>query len=94
VKPLLQRHSKLADVWCVLAALLLLPSARAAITPGSKDLGAIWFIGDSITQSNADGDNNGSNRKSLYDLLRASGYTFSYTGHHTVNVDGLPTTGP
>ena len=33
--------------------------------PTEKDLGAIWFIGDSITQSNADGDANGSPRKSL-----------------------------
>ncbi|CAA6691685.1 MULTISPECIES: GDSL-type esterase/lipase family protein [unclassified Lentimonas] len=58
-----------------------------------KDLGAIWFIGDSITQSNADGDPQGSPRKSLYDLLKANGYSFSYTGHHARNVDGLPATG-
>ena len=58
-----------------------------------KDLGAIWFIGDSITQSNADGDTKGSPRKSLYDLLKTNGYTFSYTGHHNKNVDGLPVTG-
>ena len=61
--------------------------------PAGKDLGAIWFIGDSITQSNADGDANGSPRKSLYDLLKANGYSFSYTGHHTKNVDGLPMSG-
>lgn len=59
----------------------------------AKELGAIWFIGDSITQSNADGDSSSSPRKSLYDLLTANGYTFTYTGHHTRNVDGLPTTG-
>jgi hypothetical protein len=58
-----------------------------------KDLGAIWFIGDSITQSNADGDPQGSPRKSLYDLLTAHGYRFTYTGHHVRNVDGLPETG-
>jgi lysophospholipase L1-like esterase/pimeloyl-ACP methyl ester carboxylesterase len=58
-----------------------------------RDLGVIWFIGDSITQSNADGDSGGSPRKALYDLLTANGYTFSYTGHFTANVDGLPGTG-
>ncbi len=59
----------------------------------AKGLGAIWFIGDSITQSNADGDPHGSPRKSLYDLLKADGYSFTYTGHHTSNIDGLPATG-
>jgi hypothetical protein len=63
------------------------------ITVGSKNIGAVWFIGDSITQSNADGDANGSPRKALYDLLLANGYSFSFTGHYTDNVDGLPTTG-
>ena len=77
----------------VLAALLALPGTWAAITPGSKSIGAVWFMGDSITQSNSDGDANGSPRKSLYDLLVANGYTFTYTGHYTANVDGLPTTG-
>ncbi len=56
------------------------------------DLGAIWCIGDSITQSNADGDSSGSPRKALYDLLIANDYDFTYTGHFTANVDGLPTT--
>ncbi|MEJ6569509.1 MAG: GDSL-type esterase/lipase family protein [Akkermansiaceae bacterium] len=59
----------------------------------AADLGAIWFLGDSITQSNADGDPSGSPRKLLYDLLTAGGYSFSYTGHFTANVDGLPVTG-
>lgn len=63
------------------------------VSPTLIDLGAIWFIGDSITQSNADGDAAGSPRKALYDLLSANGYTFTYTGHFTANVDGLPTTG-
>ena len=76
-----------------LAALLALPCAWAAITPGSKTIGAVWFMGDSITQSNADGDSSGSPRKSLYDLLVANGYTFSYTGHYTANIDGLPASG-
>lgn len=49
----------------------------------------IWFLGDSITQSNADGDANGSPRKSLYNLLVPAGYTFRYTGHSTANQDGL-----
>ena len=57
------------------------------------NLGAIWFIGDSITQSNADGDGSSSPRKSLYDLLTANSINFTYTGHHTANVDGLPSTG-
>ena len=48
-------------------------SAMAQIVPGSKDLGAIWFVGDSITQSNADGDANGSPRSELYNLLNANG---------------------
>lgn len=74
---------------CLLCAL----SVDAGIAPGSKDLGAIWFVGDSITQSNADGDKAGSPRKSLYDLLLANDYTFSYTGHHNKNMDGLPATG-
>lgn len=58
-----------------------------------QNLGAIWFIGDSITQSNADGDGNGSPRKSLYDLLEADGANYTYTGDFAANVDGLPTTG-
>lgn len=68
-------------------------AAPTGLIPGSKNIGAVWFIGDSITQSNADGDGSGSPRKSLYDLLAANGYTFSFTGHYTANVDGLPTTG-
>ena len=63
------------------------------ITAFSKNIGAVWFIGDSITQSNADGDGNGSPRKSLYDLLVANGYTFSFTGHYSAIVDLLTTTG-
>ena len=76
--------------------LVLSPALKAVptgLTAGSKNIGAVWFIGDSITQSNADGDANGSPRKSLYDLLLANGYTFTFTGHYTANVDGLPTTG-
>lgn len=80
----------------MLAVLLLSPTLSAlptGIIAGSKNIGAVWFIGDSITQSNADGDANGSPRKSLYDLLVANGYTFTFTGHYTANIDGLPNTG-
>lgn len=70
-----------------------LQSAWAGIEPGNKDLGAIWFLGDSITQSNVDGDPNGSPRKALYDLLAADGFTFTFTGHFTANPEGLPKTG-
>jgi lysophospholipase L1-like esterase len=71
----------------------ILKHMDSAAKPDPKDLGAIWFIGDSITQSNADDDPNGSPRKALYDLLIAQGYTFSYTGHWKGSVDGLPVTG-
>ncbi|MES2997269.1 MAG: GDSL-type esterase/lipase family protein [Verrucomicrobiota bacterium] len=67
--------------------------AFAGIKPGSKDLGAIWCVGDSITQSNGDADPNSSPRKSLHDLLKAGGYTFTFTGHFAANPDGLPATG-
>jgi lysophospholipase L1-like esterase len=83
----------------MLATLLILTGTGVAKTPGDfgdgepKDLGAIWFVGDSITQSNADEDPNGSPRKALYDLLIAQDYSFSYTGHWKGSVDGLPTTG-
>jgi lysophospholipase L1-like esterase len=75
------------------AALLGLPGVRAGVVPGSKNIGAVWFIGDSITQGIYDGDSGSSPRKSLYDLLVANRYTFTFTGHHTANVDGLPVTG-
>ena len=68
---------------------ILCASAEARIVPGSKDLGAIWFVGDSITQSNADQDASGSPRKYTFDLLTAAGYSFSVTGHHAVNAEGL-----
>lgn len=69
--------------------------ACASVSPArtGKDLGAIWFIGDSITQSNADGDKDGSPRKALHDLLVKDGYQFSFTGHFAANPDGLPATG-
>ncbi len=78
----------------MLAGFLILAGiCGAEAAGGSKDLGAIWFVGDSITQSNADEDPNGSPRKALYDLLTAQGYAFSYTGHWKGSVDGLPATG-
>ena len=68
-------------------------SVTAQITPGSKDLGAIWLVGDSITQSNADGDPDSSPRSALFDLLTANDFSFSFTGHRTNNIEGLPVTG-
>jgi len=65
----------------------------AEIQGKTKELGAIWFIGDSITQSNADKDDKGSPRKALYDILKANQYSFTFTGHHNRNIDGLPNTG-
>jgi len=76
-----------------LATTLSFSSATAQIVAGDQDLGAIWFVGDSITQSNADGDSNGSPRSELYELLNDSGYSFSFTGHRTNNPEGLPVTG-
>lgn len=75
----------MAAVACLLA--VGFPKAHSA------DLGAIWMIGDSITQSNADGSSTSSPRTSLYNLLTDAGHTFTYTGHHTRNTDGLPSTG-
>lgn len=72
-----------------IVSLLFIAGANAAIIPGSKNLGAIWCIGDSITQSNADGDANGSPRKALHSLLIANGYTFTFTGSHNANTDGF-----
>ncbi len=56
----------------------------------SSDLGAIWCIGDSITQGNADRDGESTPRSALYDLLKSKGYDFTFTGHHTANPEGLP----
>jgi hypothetical protein len=69
------------------------PNVEATIVPGSTDLGNIWFIGDSITESNADGDSAGSPRLSLYNLLTVAGNTFTFTGHHTRTPGALPVTG-
>ncbi|MGC4032749.1 MAG: GDSL-type esterase/lipase family protein [Tepidisphaeraceae bacterium] len=68
--------------------------AEARISAGDKNLGAVWFLGDSITQSNGDGDATSSPRSYTYSLLTDAGYTFTYTGHSTANSEGLPTTGP
>jgi fibronectin type 3 domain-containing protein len=80
--------SALFGVFCFIA-----PRIEAALVPGSKNLGAIWYIGDSITQGNADGDSTETVRSTLYDKLVAAGYTFTYTGHFTANSEGLPITG-
>ena len=60
---------------------------------GPIPIGDIWFIGDSITQSNADGDLNDSPRRALYEMLTQNNYEFTFTGHFADNVDGLPVTG-
>jgi lysophospholipase L1-like esterase len=65
----------------------------ATVPAPALELGDIWFIGDSITQSNADGAANSSPRKSLYDLLKPKNVNFTYTGHFADNVDGLPASG-
>lgn len=80
---------KCTAIFLVLAAFLM-RGAWAGIVPGSQNLGAIWMVGDSITQGNADGDAASSPRKSLHDLLTAGGFTFSYTGSSAENLDGLP----
>ena len=69
--------------------LLFASTSFAAITPGSTNLGAIWFVGDSITQSNLDNDSSGSPRSYLYEGLNSAGYTFTYTGSKTTNPEGL-----
>jgi len=65
-------------------------SADARIVTGNKNLGAIWFLGDSITQSNSDDDATSSPRSDAYTLLTNAGYTFNFTGHSTANAEGLP----
>lgn len=79
--------------FAIIVAWLFPVSLLAGITPGSKNIGAVWCVGDSITLGDADGDANGSPRKSIHSLLIANGYTFTFTGHSTASVDGLPTTG-
>jgi lysophospholipase L1-like esterase len=74
----------------ILTAVTWIGQANADFVPGSKDLGPIWIIGDSITQGNADGNAAGSYRASLYSLLSAGGYNFSFTGHSSADFGGLP----
>lgn len=72
--------------------MLAVTQASGEVT--SKNLGSIWYIGDSITQSNLDGDANGSSRLSLYNALtNAGGYSFDFTGHYTSDSAGLQVTG-
>ena len=85
-------RSLLLALFACFATTIAFDSATAQ-TPGSKDLGVIWFVGDSITQSNADGDLESSPRSALFDLLTANDYSFSFTGHRTNNIEGLPVTG-
>lgn len=75
----------------ILSAAIFVGHVNAAIIPGSKNLGPIWIIGDSITQGNASGDPTGRTyRSDLYDLLSADGYSFSFTGHSNAKSAGLP----
>ena len=52
----------------------------------SKDLGAIWCIGDEMMLGNGES----SPRAALYKSLKESGYTFSFTGHQNSSSEGLP----
>jgi hypothetical protein len=88
-----KRGIAVAGIWMAILVAGIAWADSQGIVAGSMNLGAVWFVGDSITQSNADADTAGSPRKSLYDLLLANGYTFTYTGHSTNNVDGLLATG-
>jgi lysophospholipase L1-like esterase len=86
--------AKPVGLMLMLAAVFpLLPSAEGAIVMGSKDIGSIWFIGDSITEAVADGNANSSPRTSLYNDLTAAGYVFNYTGSRNTQAGGLPVTG-
>lgn len=71
----------------------LVVAACVELTAAPLEIGPIWFVGDSITQSNADGSNESSPRLALYHQLVDAGYSFTFTGHHALNVDGLPATG-
>src|SRR3954470_15120514 len=83
----------LRSLLCVAAFSLSSALAHAAITAGSKSIAAVWFIGDSITQGNADGDSTGGMRANVYGKLDGPVYTFPYTVHSTANAEGLPATG-
>lgn len=74
----------------ILAIVAFVGQADAALVAGSKDLGSIWMIGDSITQGNGSGDPTGSYRSDLYDLLSTNGYDFGFTGHWDASSAGLP----
>lgn len=74
----------------ILATAVFIGQANATIVTGTKDLGSIWMIGDSITQGNGSGDPTGSYRSDLYDLLSTDGYDFNFTGHWNTTPAGLP----
>jgi lysophospholipase L1-like esterase len=71
----------------ILMTMTFVGQASAEIVVGSKNLGNIWVIGDSITQ----GDSTGSFRSDLYNLLSTDHYTFGFTGHWDGYSAGLPT---
>ncbi len=78
---------------CSFLGIAALPNSSAALLSGPKDLGNIWFIGDSITQGGSDEDNRNSPRTALYELLTEANYSFSYTGHVSDTPDNLPAIG-
>lgn len=80
-------------ITALLVSVLLPAIVNAQITPGSKDIGAVWMVGDSITQGNADASPTSSPRSELFNLLDDAGYSFTFTGHHRVNSEGLPVSG-
>lgn len=88
--PILEMNGLQKSIFPGWASLMI---AGAGAAPGSKDIGAVWLLGDSITQGSADEDPNGSPRKYLHGLLAAGGYTFTFTGHSITNAEGLPVTG-
>src|SRR5437773_837015 len=69
-----------ASLLCIAAFGLSSVPAHAVITAGSKSIGAVWFVGDSITQGNADRDSHGGMRADVYSNLAGASSTFTYTG--------------
>ena len=77
----------------LISFLVVMTSARsttAQVVAGSRELGAIWFVGDSITQGSESIPNGTTPRSELYNLLVENDYSFTFTGHHDINPEGLP----
>ena len=73
--------------------LTFLTFLAALLSGAAKDLGAIWYIGDSITQGNADRSAETTPRSELYRLLKEKGHDFVFMGHSKANPEGLPEKG-